>query len=146
MITRRVDIKVTGVQKTMKEVNRLLKNVKHRTIGGLLEAADYVYWDMQVTYPTVPEDSGALNESWYSKPWKGSTRVQPVVEAGFDKEYATWVHERVYGAPWGQGAVGIVNWQRVNSGPKFLELALKRNKAEIVRITAEYIGKPLKIK
>jgi hypothetical protein len=58
---------------------------------------------------------------------------------GFSANYAMYVHERVEGAPWGDGVVGDINWNEPGSGPKFLEAAIKRNIDKILIIMGEEI-------
>lgn len=129
-MAKKVVFRISGLDNTVSNVNRMLDEVRNKTTGGLLEGAEYIRKDMQVTPPLVPEDTKALNKSWQAKPFSFS-KIKPVVEAGFTIDYAVYVHENTNSA---------VNWSRINSGPKFLELGLKRNKTEVVNIVAAHIN------
>ena len=59
----------------------------------------------------------------------GSTKNNPFLVMGFGANYALWVHEML----------GDIDWNRTNSGPKFFEAAVKRNKDKILQIIADNI-------
>lgn len=132
---KKVWYKIEGVQNAVKNMNKKLLAAEAATMEQLLAGAEYIKKDMGVTPPLIPEDSGDLDKSWQAKPFK-LVKTHPVVEAGFNIKYATWVHERVPGAPWGAGTVGVINWTKHLSGPKFLELALERNRTVVVDMMA----------
>ena len=125
--------KVVGLVEAQNNINRMLKTMEGKTPLGLVEAARFVRKDMSRHQPYIPRDSGALEESWFARPFN-LVKTHPVVEAGFDKPYAVYVHENMNTK---------VKWTRQGSGPKFLELALKRNTEEISKVVAKYISVPI---
>lgn len=144
--------KITGVKESMTNINKMLAGVENKTMGGLLAGAQYIRDDMDKTPPHIPNSTGSgrkkktgksgdLERSWQAKPFALS-KVKPMVEAGFNIRYATWVHERYPGGPWGAGIVGDINWTKDNSGAKFLELALKRAQANgnVTKTVANYVA------
>ena len=134
--------KIVGVEKAMNTVNSVLKQMEYKTMEGLLVAAEHLYEDMQVTPPLVPVSSEEvkkrekrvahmehLNDTWFAKPFN-LVKSKPIVEAGFSSPHALWVHEKPI----------TEKFTRFNSGPKFLEMALKRNPIVIQQIVAKHIN------
>lgn len=126
----KVFVRITGVDSTVANVNKMLEQVKLKTLGGLMEGAEYIHKDILLTPPVVPKRTGKLEESWVAKPYSYS-KIKPIVEAGFDIDYAIYVHENMD---------PTINWTKINSGPKFLELGLKRNTQEVVDVVAAHIA------
>lgn len=122
--------KIVGLQETMNNVNRMLQEVQNKTIGGLMKGAEFIRADMDKTPPLIPRKTGELEKSWRAIPFNLDVR-KPVVEAGFDKNYALFVHENIN---------PTVKWTKTGSGPKFLELALKRNTEEVIQIVANHVN------
>lgn len=115
--------KMHGVDKVLRNLNKQVREIEGRTMKGLIQAAILVRKDMEQTSPTIPVDTGNLRASWFTDPhYQGKN---PVVNLGFSANYAWYVHEMV-------GA----NFQRPGAGAKFFEAALKRNKAQILKIVA----------
>jgi hypothetical protein len=126
---------------------QLLANVEETFIRlawlieqGTGNAVAFLRYDMDKTPPLIPMDTGALRESWFSRPIReiSGKNYKIGTIAGFggsnDCDYAIYVHEmtdEAYGKK--------INWSRPNSGPKFLEKALQRNKEEIVAIVVKTI-------
>lgn len=119
-----------GLDTVLNNLNREIRNIKDRSMNGLIKSAILIRRDMDVTPPLIPVDTGNLRASWipgtpvYDKDQFG-------IIIGFSANYAVFVHEMV------DKDNKKINWNRPNSGPKFFEEALKRNEKEIVRIIAE---------
>lgn len=65
----------------------------------------------------------------------------PLLVMGFSANYATFVHEMVdFGR--GEGNIVGINWKRPDSGPKFFESALKRNKDKILETIKKNVEIP----
>ncbi|KKL57639.1 hypothetical protein LCGC14_2233400 [marine sediment metagenome] len=126
---------ISGIDTVMKGLNGKLIEYQIDGVQGMRNAAGFIRRDMEITPPLVPLDIGNLRASWFIE----STRQLGVknrvgVSFGFSANYAVYVHERMEGAPWGEGIVGDINWSRPGSGPKFLEAAIKRNVFKILLI------------
>jgi hypothetical protein len=121
----RKEFKITGFEKVKSNLNKEIQGIKGRSMKGLIESAIIVRVSMEKTPPKIPVDTGNLRASWFT------TRIRTLkgigLIMGFSANYAAVVHERIEGAPWGDGVVGKVNWNRSGSGPKFLQAALFRN-------------------
>jgi hypothetical protein len=130
--------RVVGLREAVENVNLQLAKLDGITKAGLISICNYIYKDMQVTPPVVPVDTGNLNGSWFVS-GSGYSKAFPYVKAGFKANYAVYVHEMIdeaYGKK--------INWKRPNSGPKFLEKALQRNKGKATAIMRTHIkGKML---
>lgn len=146
---------IKGLQQVVKNLNRQVRRIEGRTLAGLIDANIIIRRDMENSYPRIPVDTGNLRASYFCVTSKGraedggtpvfkgmgSARMSsqhenvlskarasasimrdPAIIIGFTANYALPVHERF----------GTVNWNRPNSGPKFLEKALKNNEREIL--------------
>ena len=114
-------VKLKGMNKVMKNLNKEIQKIGGRCMKGLLLASIHVRRDMEKTPPLIPIDTGNLRASWFSNSfYEGGN---PVVRLGFSASYAIFVHENV-------GAT----FQRPGSGAKFFESALKRNTETILQI------------
>jgi hypothetical protein len=122
-------VKITGVEQAVVNVNKYIHQIKKKTPAGLIAGANHIRRDMDVTQPYIPHDTGEMEKSW-EVIVRSTSLVTPLVEAGFYKNYSVYVHENV----------GATNWTKAGSGPKFLELALKRNTQEIVNIVAKHVS------
>ena len=100
-------MKTTGLDKVLRNLNRRINAIEGRTKGGLAEAAMIVQGrSMELT----PHDTGHLEGSAYVNPVKELPQG-PTVEIGYWAAYALYVHETDRNYKRGQ-------W-------KFLETALK---------------------
>lgn len=113
--------RVHGTERVIGNLNREISQIEGRTMKGLIRSAAFIREDMERKPPLIPVDEGNLRASWFTDPYYQGRN--PVVQLGFSANYAWYVHEMV-------GA----NFQRPGSGAKFLEAALKRNKAKILGI------------
>jgi len=100
-------------------LNREIKGIENRSMQGLIESAIIVRRDMDKTPPLIPVDTGNLRASWFTTPVRKGTQQGLMV--GFNANYAVFVHENV-------GA----HFNRPQSGAKFFEASLKRNKQMIL--------------
>lgn len=121
----RKEFKITGFDKVKRNLNKEIQGIKGRSMKGLIESAIIVRVDMEKTPPKIPVDTGNLRASWFTTQVRTLKGIGLIM--GFSANYAILVHERVEGAPWGDGTVGKVNWNRSGSGPKFLQASLFRN-------------------
>lgn len=138
-------VKVEGIAEVQRTVGAMFANIEKRNLVGLFKAAESIHEQTETVSPTVPVgpshkkgdrlSEGELQDSWKATHFK-LVKTKPVVEAGFHTPYALFVHERFPGNKWGTGTVGNIKWTRPDSGPKFLELALKRNTQQITNIVA----------
>ena len=124
-------VHITGIETVMKNLNKEALKISGKTMGGLIRGGILVKNSMMKDPPTVPLEFGNLRSSYFTQPFP--SKNAPVLLMGFTANYATIVHERVEGAPWGTGVVGDVKWRDPGSGPKFLESALKRKETEILQ-------------
>lgn len=134
------NLRIKGIEQVESRLNKEIQKIVGRSRKGLIEAAILIRNDMDKTPPVIPVRFGNLRSSWFTTPVR--TGVGIGLTIGFSANYATYVHERVEGAPWGEGVVGSINWNRPNSGPKFFEAALNRNHQVIL----ETIRKNAKVK
>lgn len=116
---------IKGFDKVNRNLNKEIKGIKGRTMKGLIESAIIIRVDMDKTPPKIPVDTGNLRASWFTFQLRTLKGIGLIM--GFSANYAFVVHERVEGAPWGDGTVGKIDWNRSGSGPKFLQASLFRN-------------------
>lgn len=149
MTTRRgVNVRLTGVRKTTKNLRLKLRQIRGVTIGGLINAGVIIKESMDTKPPLIPIDTGALRESFRIIPQNDP--VQPKIKLGWPDEtitrkdpdtgeiatvdqYAAFVHEMT------SPPYGAVKWSRPQSGPKFLEAAVKNNTKEIMAAVAAHV-------
>jgi hypothetical protein len=136
---RRTGIK--GLDGLMRNLGKELERNKLQSLNGFVRVGILINREVMTVSPTVPLDTGNLRGSWFTEFMTDLVTRNVGMRFGFSANYAFYVHERVEGAPWGEGVVGKVNWNEPGSGPKFLEAALKRNTDRILQIMAEEIGK-----
>lgn len=109
--------------------------IREAILKGLGDAVAYLRYDMDMTEPLIPVDTGALRASWFSEPENTETTLG--VRAGFGGgkvNYAIFVHEMTDEAYKKQ-----IQWSRPGSGAKFLEKALQRNEKKIVEIIIQNV-------
>ncbi len=119
---------IKGMDIVLSNLNKEIVKMKANSIVGLLNAAGFIRRDMEKTPPLIPVDFGNLRGSWFTTFF--TSQGLAVVVIGFNANYALFVHEMVDGS---------IDWKRPNSGPKFLEAALNRNKTEILALIAKEI-------
>lgn len=117
---------IKGFDKVIRNLNTGIKKIKGGTMKGLIEGAIIIRRDMDKTPPKIPVGrTGNLRASWFTFQLRTLKGIGLIM--GFSANYALVVHERVEGAPWGDGTVGKIDWNRSGSGPKFLQASLFRN-------------------
>jgi len=115
---------IEGLANVMANLNKEINAIKGRTMGGLLEGAVIIRYDMDKTEPKIPIDTGNLRASWFTSPLKKLSTIALLI--GFSANYAIFVHELV-------DKVGkLVKWNRPGSGPKFFEASIKRNTKQVL--------------
>jgi len=124
---------IKGIDSVTRGLEKALVRYQAGAAAGMIEAVAFLREDMDTTPPLIPLDSGNLRASWFTS-FVTNLQAGRTIMFGFSANYALYVHERIEGAPWGGGVVGIVNWSRPGSGPKFMEAALKRNTQQIMKI------------
>jgi hypothetical protein len=156
---------IKGFDEVMKNLNDEIVKIKGRTMQGLIKAAIVIRRDMDRTPPLIPVKTGNLRASWFVVTAKGVKSNRPSFKAldtpaktallnesynsaiaeaqglvagrtsfiviGFGANYAMPVHE-MYGK-------GDVKWSRPNSGPKFFQSAVNKNKDAVLKIIAENV-------
>ncbi len=153
---------IQGVDELMENLNKEIEQIKGRSMKGLIKAAIIIRRSMDHTPPLIPLLTGNLRASWFVVSAKGLKSEIPTftgdkadevqndfndavneakaevsaigkhglfIVIGFGANYSAAVHE-MYGK-------GDVNWSRPNSGPKFFESAVKRNKDKILKTIAD---------
>lgn len=146
-----VTVRLEGVDKAMRDINKYLVDYKGNTDKVFFEFYAKVRQDCMLTTPTVPKDTGNLRNSMfftYSKGRKdGSGAKQdnnlisrceseckiaytinkPVAIIGFAAEYAARVHEAVN-----------QRFREPGSGAKYFETHLKSNESYFVELLKKH--------
>jgi len=132
---------IVGLDNLMQNLNKELEKNKLQSLAGFTRVGTLINREVMTVSPTVPIDTGNLRGSWFVEFMTDAVTQNTGMRFGFSANYAMYVHERVEGAPWGDGVVGNINWNAPGSGPKFLEAAIKRNTEKILLIMKEEIGR-----
>ena len=132
---------IIGLDNMMKNLNKELEKNKLQSLNGFTRVGILLRRETITVSPTVPLDTGNLRGSWFTEFMTDIVTRNVGMRFGFSANYAAYVHERLEGAPWGDGVVGDINWNEPGSGPKFLEAAIKRNTAKMLIIMGEEIGR-----
>ena len=115
---------IASFAKVMKNLTKEIKRIEGATMKGLLFGAQIIREDMEKTPPLIPiGETGNLRASWFTT--SVYIKNMPILLLGFSAEYAVYVDEMV-----GKGKK--INWSRPDSGPKFFEASIKRNKNRIL--------------
>ena len=127
---RGLNWRLDNVEAVTRNINLALMEMKNKSAVGMIRAADFILTDADSrTSPLVPEGkTGNLRASRFQKAFK-KANGDPAVRFGYTANYAAAVHEMmdsVAGKP--------INWNRLGSGPKFLEASIKRNTQEVLTI------------
>ena len=113
---------IKGIDDVMRNLNKEVAKIKHRTAAGLTLAAANILADCDRVSPTIPVDTGELRASRFVSP-PMLIGNKTTIMFGFSANYAAAVHEMV-------GA----NFKRPGSGARFLEASLKRNVKSSLKI------------
>ena len=132
---------IIGLDNLNKNLNKELERNKLQSLNGFTRVGILLNREVMTVSPTVPLDTGNLRGSWFTEFMTDMVTRNIGMRFGFSANYAMYVHERVEGAPWGEGTVEDINWNEPGSGPKFLEAAMKRNTDKILLIMKEEIGR-----
>ena len=108
-------VRITGLDRVLKNLNREIMQIQGRTKAGLREAALVVRKRAQ---ELTPIDTGHLKGSAYTEAY--DTPLGPGAEIGFMASYAPFVHE--------------INKSYTVGQWKFLETAIKENYQKILEI------------
>lgn len=117
---------VHGMKAVEARIQRELMAVKGRTYKGMFAAMKFLENEMDTVNPVVPIKTKAMRDSWFIGGEAHPTN--PIVFAGYTIDYAPIVHENV----------GAVNWTRIGSGPKWLQIHYERNRFEMQMIVAQH--------
>jgi hypothetical protein len=120
--------RIKGFDIVMSNLNKEIRTIENRTMAGLIKAASYIRRDMDRTPPLIPVKTGNMRSSWQVTPLSGG--FGPALVMGFNANYALWVHEMLD---------SDINWTRKNSGPKFFEYSIKRNKDKVLQIIRDNV-------
>lgn len=66
-------IVTTHLEEIIANLHNEIKQIKGRTMKGMIRAAILVRRDMDSTYPKIPVDTGNLRQSWFVVTSKGGT-------------------------------------------------------------------------
>ena len=128
------NVGIKGMDVVLANLNKEIMKIEGRSMKGLIEAAILIRRDMDKTPPLIPIDLGNLRASWFTEAIRNVKGFGLLI--GFSANYAVFVHEML------DKLNKKINWSRPDSGPKFFEAALKRNKEKILQI----IGNNARIK
>lgn len=132
---------IIGLDNLMKNLNKELEKNKLQSLAGFTRVGILIRRETITVSPTVPLDTGNLRGSWFTEFMTDLVTRNVGMRFGFSANYAAYVHERLEGAPWGDGVVGDINWNEPGSGPKFLEAAIKRNTDKFLIIMGEEVSR-----
>jgi hypothetical protein len=123
---------IKGFDIVLSNLNKEIRAIKGRSVQGLLKAAAKIRYDMDHTPPLIPVKTGAMRSSWFAYPIVSTGVIGggPLVRCGFTANYSLYVHEMLN---------PDINWTRNNSGPKFFEYAVKRNRDVILKIIRDNV-------
>lgn len=119
--------KVTGIEQTMANINKAIANITDHTVGGLLAGGLII---QRAAQEGVPVEYGHLKSTAYTRKAIDNPKA---VEIGFSASYAVYVHENMQQKLKGQARPsGLGVYWGPKGRPKFLELAAKEKKSEVV--------------
>ena len=156
-------LKLQGLDNVLKNLNKEVQGIENRSLKGLIRGSIIVRRSMEKQMPKIPIDTGNLRSSFFIVSSKGGSHAgstpsfegknkaqlqaghvstvseykekiksgQSSVVLGFSANYALFVHENI-------GA----NFKRPGAGAKFCEVALQKNKKNIL----EAVKKEAKVK
>lgn len=158
-----VTVKITGIEKVQKNLNKELSKIKVGSLAGMIEAAIIVRRAMETSSPKTPVDTGNLRASWFTVTSMGKLAEGDGASfKGTDASKLSSQHNAVIsneksaiGGSKPKVSMGFTanyalavhenieaTFNRSGAGAKFFEMALKRNKKAML----EAIAKKAKIK
>ena len=114
--------KLRGMDVVMGNLQKHLNQMRLGSTKGLIEAVAFIHAETERTPPLTPVDTGNLRSSWNTTLWRNKGKSH--IRFGYSAIYALFVHEMI----------GPINWSRPNSGAKWFEYAIKRNRDRIIYI------------
>lgn len=166
-MARQRPLRLKGVEKVMKNLNREIKGIKNRSMKGLIESAILIRRDMEVSPPLIPVDTGNLRASWFVTTGYGNMAADSGNFKGKQAGEMSQDHSRVISKASGQAkavrqtnnpilimgfsanyAAAVherttgkkgkkIEFKKEGSGPNFFGAALNRNKATIITLIAK---------
>jgi hypothetical protein len=152
-------MRIEGIDKVMRNLNRELKQIKGRSMNGLIRATIIIRRSMEDTPPLIPVDEGNLRASWFTvsgdmrvnsdggfigdNAAKMSTDHRKVISAekgkvvGYKHPVVAMGFSANYAAPVHEKRGGSIKFKRQGSGPLFFQSALVRNHVQILNVIAE---------
>lgn len=155
---------LTGLDKVLRNLNREIKKIEHRTLKGLIRAVIVIRRDMDKTPPRVPVgDTGNLRLSFFTVTSEGDVtegaspnfigddvseltesqvdalaEAEQIVAAGARKGPLVVFGFGAYYALIVHEMVGEnVEWQRAGAGAEFARASIRRNKGKILALIRE---------
>jgi hypothetical protein len=126
---------IKGLDKVVNNINKeLLKIEGDLTSKGFAKVVSTLFLVMDGKAPMIPVKFGIMRDSFFPSleelaGMKLSRRKQHTLVFGFEANYSAAVHEK---------NDALTNWSRPGSGAKFLELHLKAESDNILKILARY--------
>ena len=117
---------VEGLEQVLYRIEKEITAVRGRTRYGMIVAMDHLHTETETTRPLVPRLTNFMADSWFVFGIRGG--VNPVVMAGYTAAYAPYVHENTE----------ALNWTRIGSGAKWLQIHFERNRADMQLIIARH--------
>lgn len=158
----RGNVKLLGVERVMRNLQREVRKIKQASMRGLIEAAYVIRRDMDQTPPLIPVDQGNLRASAFITAGYGNLDREAGKFKGDDKEQLSSDHSKTISsaaaqagssrktnrpiviigfsaryAPFVEGRKGAAEWKRPGSGPEFFKSSLERNRDLIIKVIAE---------
>lgn len=125
-------VRVDGLEKTVRELNRQISGVRDRSRAGLRAGGLLIQREAQ---KRVPVEYGDLKRSAF-------TRAVPddadVIEVGFDAAYALYVHEATVVHRGEPRPSGLGVFWGPDGEPQYLTNAVTARMDDVVRVVASY--------
>ena len=113
---------IKGMKKVLKNLNKEIVNIHGKTRQGVLAAVTFIEGESN---EIVPHDKGILINSSFSGVRKRFILFGKIIgRVGYTAKYAPFVHEMPESN----------NFTKPDTGPKFLEKAVKNHMAKILEI------------
>lgn len=121
-MTIKLKVKVKGMKKVLKNLNKELNNIQGKTKEGVLAAVTFIEGESN---EIVPQDKGKLINSSFSDVGKRFILFGKIIgRVGYTAKYADIVHEMPE----------TNNFTKPGTGPQFLLKAVTQNARKIIEI------------